>query len=61
MASFDFKLTAIIKLLQAWMTEKRTEIEKNKVQTQYGAGAWNPSNNNVNFQINNPYNPGNFF
>lgn len=39
-ATFDFKLTAIVKLLQAWVKEKREEIEKQRIQTQYGADAY---------------------
>ena len=39
-ATFDFKLTAIVKLLQAWLKEKREDLEKERIQTQYGADAW---------------------
>lgn len=39
-ATFDFKLVAIVKLLQSWVKEKRDEIEKTKIQTQYGADAY---------------------
>ena len=59
LASFDFKLTAIVKLLQAWMTDKRNEIEKERQQTQFGAGSY--TDNNVNFQMSDPFNPSNFF
>jgi hypothetical protein len=46
-ATFDFKLVAIVKLLQSWVKEQREAIEKQRVQTTYGADAWksNPYGN----------------
>jgi hypothetical protein len=50
-ASFDFKLVAISKMLRVWYDDKMKELQKNKIQTQYGADAWDESK----YQPNDPY------
>ena len=37
-ASLDWKLTAIVKLLQSWLSDKREEKTKREQQTLYGVG-----------------------
>jgi hypothetical protein len=56
LASFDIKLTAIIKMLQVWAQDKKNEADKQKQITEYGAASWDDSG-----YPNNVYNPGNFY
>lgn len=56
LASFDIKLTAIIKMLQVWAADKKQEADKQKQITEYGAASWDDSS-----YPNNVYNPGNFY
>lgn len=48
LASFDWKLTGIVKLLQSWLADKREEQATQLQQQQYGA----------NFELTNPGNSG---
>ena len=38
LATFDIKLTGIVKLLQSWLKDKRAERDLQRQQTQFGAG-----------------------
>jgi hypothetical protein len=38
-ASFDWKLTGIVKLLQSWIKDKREEAEAAKRQKEYGVSS----------------------
>ncbi len=42
-ATLDWKLTGIVKLLQSWLKDKREEKEKKKQQELYGTGYSAPS------------------
>jgi hypothetical protein len=56
LATFDFKLTAIVKLLQSWVKDKRDELKKEQIQAQYGSGAWEEYKRNPNDpKWNDPY------
>lgn len=48
LASFDWKLVGIVKLLQSWLTEKREEQAAQNQQIQYGA----------NYDLTNPSSDG---
>lgn len=43
-ASFDWKLTGIVKLLQSWLKDKREEKRQRQIQIQYG----------YNYELTNP-------
>lgn len=47
-ATFDWKLTGIVKLLQSWIQDKREELAKEKQDREYGA----------NYDLTNPANSG---
>ena len=54
-SSFDLKLTAIVKLLQSWLKDRREEKRQQDLQTQYGAGyseSYSDSSLDYNFDIN---------
>lgn len=38
--SLDWKLTAIVKLLQSWLKDRKEEKAKTKQQTEYGYGGY---------------------
>lgn len=48
LATFDWRLTAIVKLLQSWIQEKREEMATQKQQQEYGA----------NYELTNPADTG---
>jgi uncharacterized protein (DUF305 family) len=54
-SSFDIKLTAIVKLLQSWLKDRREEKRQKELQTQYGAGygeAYSDNSFSYDFDIN---------
>ena len=56
-STFDMKLTAIVKLLQSWLKDKREEKARKQQQAMYGAG-YNESKNDDSFSYDfniNPY------
>jgi len=58
-ATFDFKLVAISKMLRAWYDSKMEELQKERIQTQYGADAWDEYQKNPS-QFNNYNNYGGY-
>jgi len=56
LASFDWRLTGIVKLLQSWLKEKREEQVAQNQQIQYGANyeLTNPSSSGYNDQYTPP-------
>lgn len=54
LATFDFKLVAIHKLLQVWYDGKVEEAQKAKIQREYGADAWEEYKQNPS-QFDNNY------
>jgi hypothetical protein len=49
-ATFDWKLTGIVKLLQSWIKDKREEMAAQKVQLEFGA----------NYELTNPTTDNNY-
>ena len=56
LASFDWKLTGIVKLLQSWIKDKREEMAQQKQQQEYGANyeLTTPSSGGYNYQYTPP-------
>jgi uncharacterized protein (DUF305 family) len=59
-ASFDFKLTAIVKLLQSWLKDRREEKAKKKQDYAYGHGSYDAMNQTVNYNAD-PYGGRSFY
>ena len=56
-STFDMKLTAIVKLLQSWLKDKREEKARKQQEAMYGKG-YSESNKDDSFSYNfniNPY------
>jgi hypothetical protein len=54
-SSFDIKLTAIVKLLQSWLKDKREEKARKEQEQMYGAGqSYQDSSMSYDWNIN-PY------
>ena len=56
-SSFDIKLTAIVKLLQSWLNDKREEKRKKEEEAMYGVGyseSYGDGSFSYDFDIN-PY------
>jgi hypothetical protein len=56
-ASLDYKLTAIVKLLQSWLKDKKEEKARTKKQLEYGVNYKDPSG----FTDQNPYGGGYYY
>lgn len=57
LATFDLKLTAIVKLLQSWLKDKREEKARKQQEAMYGAGyseSYQDDSFSYDFNIN-PY------
>lgn len=57
LATFDLKLTAIVKLLQSWLKDKREEKARKQQEAMYGAGyseSYRDDSFDYSFDIN-PY------
>lgn len=50
--SLDWKLTAIVKLLQSWIKDKREEKAREQYETQYGAGSYDQQSVNYDTGFN---------
>lgn len=50
--SLDWKLTAIVKLLQSWIKDKREEKARIQQETQYGAGSYGQQSFNYDTSFN---------
>lgn len=50
--SLDWKLTAIVKLLQSWIKDRREEKAKAQHETQYGAGSYGQQSVNYDQSFN---------
>lgn len=54
-SSFDLKLTAIVKLFQSWLKDKREEKRQKEQEAMYGAGyseSYSDSSFSYDFDIN---------
>lgn len=56
LATFDLKLTAIVKLLQSWLKDKRAEKAQKAQEAMYGAG-YNESYKDDSFSYSFDINP----
>ena len=50
--SLDWKLTAIVKLLQSWIKDRREEKAKEQQELQYGAGSYGQQSFNYDQSFN---------
>ena len=60
MGSLDLKLVGIVKLFQAYIAEKKRELEKSNYETQYGHGSYDSGSGSTNIDTN-PYGNGSYY